>query len=204
MSYSDFRLLPDVLKRFSLAIREEAGLFAACPPVAPSALLVETLQLNVPLAFAIANEKARSELIVAPVLLELKRARPSKIGYFSGVELSVDVAAGLTGTCDFLLTLAPEQLFVSAPIVTLVEAKKEDLAPGMAQCVAEMMGAQLFNERAGNAIPTVYGAVTSGFTWRFMSLTGSTVAVDLSEHHVNDVDRVLGILTYMTSPRTQP
>src|SRR5262249_21881616 len=84
---------------------------------------------------------------------------------------------------------------------TLVEAKKEDLTPGLGQCAAEMVGARLFNERAGTAMEVVYGAVTSGTGWRFLSLSGSTLSVDLREDHISEVDRLLGILTFTTSPQ---
>ena len=80
------------------------------------------------------TEKAKSEFIIAPVLAELKRLHRPAVGVFSGVELSVDPGAGLTGTCDFLLSLGPEQFFVKAPIVALVEAKKEDMFAGIGQC----------------------------------------------------------------------
>lgn len=198
MSYSDFRL-PDVLARFSLVTSEVVGLFADRPPVQPSPLLVELLRLTVPLGVAIGNEKARSEFIVAPVLAELKRLMPTAIGLFSGVELSADPDAGLTGTCDFLISLTPEQLFLKAPIITLVEAKKEDMLSGMGQCAAEMVGARRFNENAGNPIETVYGAVTTGTAWRFMSLSGGTLAVDMSEYSISELDRILGILVSMTA-----
>ena len=145
------------------------------------------------------NEKVRSELLVAPVLLELKRQHPTAIGLFSGVELSVDPSAGLTGTCDFLLSLTPEQYFVKAPIVTLVEAKKEDLSPGMGQCVAEMVAARIFNERARNSIETVYGVVTSGLSWRFMGLTGPTLTIDMKDYPIGELDLILGILVSMTT-----
>jgi hypothetical protein len=199
MVYSDFRL-PDVLNQFGLVTREAAGLFADRPRITPSPLLVETLRYNVPLASSIGNEKARSELIIAPVLVELKRVHLPAVGLFSGVELAVDAAAGLTGTCDFLLSLTPEQLFVKAPIMALVEAKKEDMFVGLGQCAAEMVAARIFNERAGNAIETVYGAVTTGTAWKFLSLSGSTLSIDLNEYSINEPDRILGILSSMASP----
>jgi hypothetical protein len=200
MSYGDFTL-PDVIERFSLRTREEADLFADRPPVQPSAHLVETLRANVPVAVAISNEKVRSELVVAPVLMELKRSHPGAVGFFSGIDLNADPAAGLTGTCDFLLSLSPEQAYVKAPVVTLVEAKRDDLASGVGQCAAEMVGARIFNERAGNAIDTVYGAVTTGTTWRFMSLSGSTLALDFNEYSIHDLGKILGILASMIVPQ---
>jgi hypothetical protein len=203
MSYRDFTL-PDVIARFSLRTREDTDLFADRPPIQPSAHLVETLRANVPVAVAISNEKVRSELVVAPVLMELKRAHPHAVGFFSGVDLTVDAAAGLTGTCDFLLTLSPEQAYVKAPVVTLVEAKRDDLASGVGQCAAEMVGARTFNEQAGNAIGTVYGAVTTGTTWRFMSLSGTTLSLDFNEYSIHELPRILGILASMIAPQTKP
>ena len=203
MSYSDFRL-PDVLDKFSLVTREVVGLFADRPPVQPSALLVEILRFSVPLGVAIGNEKARSEFIVAPVLGELKRLQSTVIGLFSGVDLTVDPGAGLAGVCDFLVSLTPEQLFVKAPVVTLVEAKKEDMLTGMGQCAAEMVGARLFNERAGNPIDPVYGVVTTGTAWRVMSLSGSTLAIDMNEYSISEVEQILGILVSMTTAPAAP
>lgn len=200
MSYRDFTL-PDVVERFSLTTREDADFFADRPSIQPSALLVETLRANVPVAVAISNEKVRSELVVAPVLMELKRAHPTAMGFFSGVDLNADPASGLTGTCDFLLSLSPEQAYVKAPVVTLVEAKRDDLASGIGQCAAEMVGARMFNERAGNPIETVYGAVTTGTTWRFMSLSGSTLSLDFSEYSIHDLGKILGILSSMIAPQ---
>ena len=108
MSYRDFSL-SDVISKFSLVTREDGTFFADRPPLQPSPLLVETLRANIPIAVAISNEKVRSELVVAPVLMELKRLHPTALGFFSGVDLTADPDAGLTGTCDFLLSLTSEQ-----------------------------------------------------------------------------------------------
>ncbi len=48
------------------------------------------------------------------------------------------------------MTSSPEQLFIEAPTVIVVEAKKEDLNGGLGQCVAEMLAAQRFNEKNDN------------------------------------------------------
>ena len=46
----------------------------------------------------------------------------------------------------------PESISIQAPVHTIVEAKKEDINGGIAQCIAEMVAAQIFNERKGAAI----------------------------------------------------
>ena len=199
MAYSEFRL-PDVIEKFALVTRESAGLFADRPPLPPSATLVEILAFNVPLALMIGNEKARSEFILAPILAELKRLHRPQVSLFSGIELTVDPAAGLNGTCDFLLSLGPEQMYVKAPIVALVEPKNEAMRDGMGQCAAEMVASRLFNERAKNAIGTVYGTVTTGTVWSFMSLSASTLSIDPTEYYIGEPERILGILASMTAP----
>lgn len=116
------------------------------------------------------------------------------MGLFSGSEFNVAPERGLNGTCDFLISLSPERLFISAPVITLVEAKKEDIKAGFGECVAEMLAAQLFNEQEGNQIPTIYGAVTSGTVWRFLKLQGQIVYIDRIEYYLSEVEKVLGIL----------
>ena len=72
------------------------------------------LKRKVPLAISIGTEKARSELIVADVLVELREQFNHGISLFSGIDFNVDVESGLTGVCDFLISLSPGQLFLEA------------------------------------------------------------------------------------------
>ncbi len=143
MAYSDFKL-KELIKQFGLTINENQDLFADIPEVEYSEILKVFLQENSALAVDINTEKARSELIIAPILLEVRRQLNYQIGLFSGSEFNIDPEKGLNGTCDFLMSLSPERLFISAPVITLVEAKKEDIKAGFGQCTAEMLAAQLF------------------------------------------------------------
>jgi len=59
---------------------------------------------------------------------------------------------------DFLVSLLPIRSFSQAPLIILVEAKKDDLTVGLGQCVAEMHAAQRFsNVEKANDISCVYG-----------------------------------------------
>ena len=98
------------------------------------------------------------------------------------------------------MSLSPERLFISAPVIALVEAKKEDIKAGLGQCGAEMFAAQLFNEQEGNNIPTIYGAVTSGTVWRFLKLESNIVYIDPREYYLRDVGKILGILLSAIAP----
>jgi hypothetical protein len=97
MSYSEFSL-PEVKKRFHLATEETSELFADVEESPVSALLAELLAENIPLALAIHTEKARSELIVAPILVELRKLCKRRISLFSGSDLVVDPKLGVVTT----------------------------------------------------------------------------------------------------------
>jgi len=193
MSYREFSLAK-VKKAFNLSIDEKVDIYANIPELECSQLLTETLSYNVPLALAISTEKARSEMIVTPILIEVRRQLQSKFSLFSGVEFTVDSQKGLNGFCDFIISGSSEQFFVSAPVMMLVEAKNDDIKSGLGQCVAEMYAAQLFNEQEGNQIETVYGAVTTGSIWQFLQLSGNSISIDRSEYYLSNVNRILGIL----------
>jgi hypothetical protein len=169
------------------------GIFAGLPSTPISDYLQETLNYNISLALAINSEKARSELIIAPVLVELKKL--TGYGLFSGVEFNVDPSQGLAGYVDFLVSRDPEQLFVKAPVVTIVEAKKEDINNGLGQCVATLVAAQIFNERKGLIIPDLLGTVTTGSAWKFLKLSGKSLSIDLDEYTIKDAPKILGILS---------
>ena len=70
MSFSDFTL-PEVARTFRLVLEETAQVFASLPEAPVSSLLTATLAENLPLALAIHTEKARSELLIVPMLVEL-------------------------------------------------------------------------------------------------------------------------------------
>lgn len=167
MPYSDFSL-EKVKRTFELTTSEIVDFFGDVPELECSALLTEILRYNVPLAVANNSEKARSEMIISPILIDLRRLLKERINLFSGIEFDVDSERGLNGICDFIISNSPEILFVSAPVITLVEAKKENITAGLGQCVAEMLAARIFNERAGNEVSRIYGAVTTGSIWKFM------------------------------------
>jgi hypothetical protein len=193
MAYSDFKLI-EIIDYFGLVISESSGLFASVQEQECSDLLSTILKENVDLAVAISTEKARSEMIISPILLEIRRKFNYEISLFSGIDFTVDSQRGLNGFCDFILSLSSEQLLVRSPVVVLVESKNENLRSGLAQCIAEMVASQLFNERGGNQIKAIYGAVTIGTLWQFLKLEGNVVSIDLSEYYIKDIKKILGIL----------
>ena len=200
MAYSEFTL-ETVQKTFQLNTVRSLGLFAEIEPVEPSTYLTMGLARKASLATAIGTEKARSELIVADVLVDLLQHFDHSISLFSGIDFSIDAEKGLTGVCDFLVSLSPEQFYLEAPIIVLVEAKNLDLKLGIGQCVAEMLAAQRFNAERENDIPIVYGASTTGVEWLFLKLEGKCLQLDMSTYTIERCDRILGILSSMVAQK---
>ena len=198
MAYSNFTL-ETVREAFQLETIESANIFADIEPVPPSEALVAELEKKVQLAVAIRTEKARSELIVTNVLVELREQFNRRISLFSGIDFSVDAEKELTGTCDFLISLSPEQFYLEAPVIVLVEAKNADPTLGIGQCVAEMLAAQRFNEQKGNSISCIYGATTTGTEWLFLKLEGQKLYIDMSVYAIERCDKILGILSSMVN-----
>ena len=146
-----------------------------------------------PLALATDTEKSRSEMIVFPVLLEVKEQKANEIALFSGNDFTVDPSVGLNGNPDFLISSDKEQYFIVAPVMTIVEAKNNNLNSGLGQCGAEMLAAKIFNENEGKDVPVIYGCVTSGTAWKFLRLTGNILYIDKVEVSLFPCDRLLGI-----------
>ncbi len=203
MAYNAFTLdrLRDQCK---LTLRERQGLFAGVKPVAISSLVRQNLDDGAPMAIAMSTEKARSEFIVAPILMEVWRQCGGRVGLFSGMEFSVDPEHGLTGYCDFLMTASSSQIDIQAPVLAVVEAKNDNIRSGIPQCIAEMHAAVLFNDRKGQPKRVVYGAVTTGSLWTFLQLHGVEVEVDLDEYYLREVERIVGILVHMVASPAPP
>lgn len=202
MPYSDFTI-EDLKSKFNLKIERRVELFPAVEPVSPSPLLREVLEENLPLALEIDTEKARSELIVAPILVEIRKQCNRQISIFSGTEFTVDKTQGLNGRCDFILSHSPEQLSITAPVVTMVEAKDDNIKSGIPQCMAEMVAAQIFNEQKDNRIPGIYGCVTTGSLWKFMKLAENRVAIESREHFIGNIESIIGIFTQIIQTTRQ-
>src|SRR5262245_35818854 len=134
MAFRDFTF-PEVQQALGVSV-SEADLFAGIPAAKVRDEFVALIGDGADLALAINTEKARSEFIIAPILLELRRSLGGAFGLFSGIEFDVDASRGLSGFCDFLLTKSPRQIILTAPVVAVVEAKNDNLRSGLGPCIA--------------------------------------------------------------------
>lgn len=198
MAYSDFTLR-QVKRQFGLT-EQRASLFPDVAPVSPGSWLLETLSLT--RDSALISEKERSEMLVVPVLIELRRQNNTAIGLYSGAFLDVDATQGLNGECDFIMTRGTQNYTLDTPIFCVVEAKKNDIENAFGQCVAQLIGARFYNEQDGKPTPDLYGCVTTGLEWKFLHLTGSTIQIDLDFYFINELPQLLGALTTVAQKPT--
>jgi len=196
MPYSQFTSIGKVKEAFGLKTQEGGRFIPVTESIEASATLTAYLEESLPLASS-ASEKARSEGIIYPVLLEVRRILNRQISLFSGEDFTVDEAVGLNGMCDFLLSRSPEVLEIEAPCIVIVEAKKADLRTGFGQCIAEMVAAQRFNAAKNRPVAVIYGSISSGTQWRFLKLEDNIVTIDLMDYPLPPVEQILGFLVWM-------
>ncbi len=199
MAFADFTL-ESAVARFKLTLPPRADLFAGIPTLEIPPVLREILDRWAPQALEVNTEKARSELIIAPILMEAMNLAGKDMGVYSGVSLDVDRDRGLYGRCDYLIGRRSGPFLLGSPLLAVVEAKNEDIPGNLGQCVAEMVAVQVVNERKGHPIPVVHGTVTTGTDWLVLQLAGNAVTFDLRERFLDDVGLILGYLAAIAQP----
>ncbi len=192
MGYSNYKKIEQVTKKFGLSAKRKS-LFEVIVTKEPSQWLLDTLDFAklVPLR----NEKVKSERIVSPILVEIAKIFEEHITLFSGEELSVDTDKDLSGECDFFFTLVPQSAYLEMPIISLVEAKDEDMDYGIAQCAAQLYGAKLFNEMEGTKFPVLYGCATDGVEWKFIRFENNVFYIDNQVY--TNLREILGIFHHI-------
>lgn len=192
MAYSDFKTLDQVHKELGITIQDANGLYTHIKPAELTRWFIETMEMAYPKAIRINTESARQALIVDHVFMELNRH--VHISFFLNNTFNVDESKGLTGNPDGIISQSENQLYISSPVIVLVEAKKSDLSSGLGQCIAEMEGARIFNEREGTPISPIYGVVTDGVLWQFLALQDAVATIDSYLYSFEDGSKIVGIL----------
>jgi hypothetical protein len=193
MGYSNFKKIKTVVRQFNLDLKVENEMFAKADPITPSAWLIETLAKSK--ITMLTNEKTKSERVISPILLEVAEKFNPKVSFFSGENIDVNSDENLSGPCDFFFSLQPPKPYIEAPIISLAEAKDEDMDWGIAQCAAQMYGATLFNKMEGKDIPFIYGCATDGIEWQFLKLENSVYTLDNKIY--TDLKEILGVWHYI-------
>ncbi len=193
MSYKKFTL-EKLKNQFEIEIQKQT-LFSDIQAIEQSAWLQETL--NLAKIIPVNSEKAKSELIIMPILVEITKRNLDKISLYSGILLNADSKQGLNGECDFIFSNKPHSYFLQSPIFALVEAKNDNIDYGLAQCIAQMLGAMIFNQKHDITIPSIYGCVTNSDVWQFLKLENNQIFMDDKRYYLDNVSNLLGIFQHI-------
>ncbi|MCK5729076.1 MAG: hypothetical protein KAH08_07615, partial [Methylococcales bacterium] len=84
--------------------------------------------------------------------------------------------------------------FIESPVLAVVEAKhNQDLLDAIPQCIAEMYAAQLFNQQNSSENKVIFGAITNGYEWLFLTLKEGLVCVDIDRYMLKELPELLGV-----------
>jgi hypothetical protein len=193
MAYRDFKI-SDLEKKFGVKTQQVSFLPNPVIPVAPSAWLLQTLEIKRK-AKPNTTEKAVSESIIDPILTEVTVRNADKITLFSGENLKADIKNGLNGEIDFMMVHKHEALELTEPVINITEAKlNQAIEKSLAQAGSQMIGARVFNANNGNPIQTIHGAVTNGKNWIFMKLEADNLYIDTEkDYSTSNLPEILGI-----------
>ena len=188
MAYSDFTL-KQLRKDFGVSNKIKPVFDANIVSLQPSESLKKAIITAEQLPLR--TEKAKSELLVLPILLDIWERNEHFFTIYSGENLNADKSKGLTGECDFILARDVDSYEINLPIISIVEAKKDDIEQGVAQCASQLLGARIYNEES-TPVEVLYGCVTNSREWRFLRLKGSEIEVHPELFYITEIGRILG------------
>ncbi|MFK7908006.1 MAG: hypothetical protein AB8B69_22945 [Chitinophagales bacterium] len=191
MAFRDFKNIRQVTKTSGLKLKQFV-LFPDIEEIVPNKWLEHALEVAI--EYSPISEKERSEWLIQPVLDNFRLMSDQDFHLYSGRHLNVDKDKGLRGECDFLYAFSSVRVAVESPIFAAIEAKAETVQQGLAQCAAQMIGVELFNEQEETPLEAVYGCVTTGYDWRFMKVEKGELSIDTQVYNIkSEINSILGI-----------
>ncbi len=193
MSFSDYKNISQVQKRFGIRYKEE-DFIVVHEDVEPSPGFVEEFEFNREHIDIYTSESSRSEAVIFPLLREVYKKYCSV--YSLWIQKSVSYDDDLTGTPDYIISSKSElgKTVLETPLVIVAEAKKNDFELGWGQCMAEMVAAQKINN---NAEFPVYGIVTDGKLWEFGKLVKNIFIKNTEGYIIHHLAKLFSALNYI-------
>jgi len=198
MSFQKFTSPDSVAKKYQLILRQEEPFdYERISTIQPDIRLKQVLDFEIRHQPRNLSEHALCESLIYPLLREIWMRHPC-LQVWSHVPIQADEE--LTGIPDYLIAgKSPQGLGeIEIPLLSVIEAKKENFSEGWGQCLAGMVAAQKLN--AGlTLLPTIYGIVTTGKTWEFGQLSESEVKIHPFGLSLRQTALSLGVLDYVFS-----
>jgi hypothetical protein len=135
-----------------------------------------------------------SKKLLIDAFCEEVMEKTENLKIWKGGKLESDV---LVGNADYVI--AARQDYLETPFLCIVEAKKDDFAQGLAQCLVEMQACQWENRQVGKNID-VLGIVTNGQGWIFYRLSSKSLLNQVWEtglYTSEETSKLLGAIYYI-------
>ena len=192
MAYSDFKSVEQVIQTYPLRIHPER--FIPDLQLELPSWFIENLDFLLDRQAIQESETFLRESFIFPFLQQAWK-RHGTLKLWSQCALNVDNE--LYGEPDYFVSAWVDGVtdkLVDRPLLTVVEAKKQDFEGGWAQCLAELIACQKLN--AGETV-TVYGIVSTGIIWEFGKLETNIFAKHPLAYSITDPAKVFGILDFI-------
>lgn len=111
---------------------------------------------------------------------------------WKGAQLEGDLTAGYA---DYLV--AEKRRYLEAPLLCVIEAKKDDFEQGLAQCLVEMKACQWQNQQQANHNIDIFGIVTNGSSWQLYQLTPANLVYETAPYATGEMKQLLGLLRHV-------
>lgn len=160
----------------------------------PSAHLLETLDFNLNETVYDISEAALCESIIYPVLKDAWK--PYRDVLFLWSHTGIEADEDLTGIPDYIVAQKSEfGRVLGLPLLTTVEAKKDNFSEGWVQCAAQLMAMQKLNAEKGNF--TLFGIVTNGESWEFARLENNKLLKNAITFNVFDINTLFAAVDFV-------
>lgn len=189
MAFSDFKSISEVQKQYKIRYTEAD--FLGKLELSPPRTFLDDFRFNQENIDVFTSEASRSEIITSPLLREVYKNHYQNYSFW--IQKSIAFDKVLCGTPDYIFSERSElgKTVLEKPMVTVVEAKKNDFEQGWGQCLAEMLAAQKINENSQRA---VYGIVTDGNSWQFGRLLADIFTKNDRNFTIDDLTHLYGSL----------
>jgi len=193
MAFSDFKSINMVIKKYPVKIRREKFLSDDITLAIPN-WFMENLNFVIQNKSINDSEFFLCEVFIYPFLQEVwKKHTTMQLWSHQAICFNQE----LSGEPDYLFSSVTKEAvthIINSPILTVVEAKKENFTEGWGQCLAEMIACQKIND---NPDIIIFGIVTTGEFWRFGKLHGDTFTENTLPVSIENPSKIMGCLEYV-------
>ena len=192
MPFSAYKTVSSVLKEFQITYTESN--FIVETEFHVSDYFREDLEFTLREGVVDNSEFAICENLIYPVLKEVWKRYYSGFVLWSHQSLTYDQY--LSGFPEYILAKRSSlgKVVFEQPYFLLVEAKQDNFENGWAQCLAEMIAAQLLN---ANSEQDVFGIVSNGDRWQLGKLKSNVFTRNQTFYTIQELDKLFAAINYV-------